>query len=151
MKMSSPSLHTSGVCVHAACPVPPATSQASVVHGLPSSQSESALQQPKMAVVSQVPVTEVREMDSVVSAHSGEVVIMGGLMQEVSSNNTSGVPGFQDVPWVGNLFKSNDDDREVTELVIFLKATIVPAPVPVGTSATVMRVSDPLRAELMTV
>jgi MSHA biogenesis protein MshL len=81
-------------------------------------------------VVSQVPITEVREMDSIVSARSGEVVIMGGLMQEVSSNDTSGVPGFQDVPWVGNLFKSNDDDREVIELVIFLKATIVRAPLP---------------------
>ncbi|MDA0221357.1 MAG: hypothetical protein O3B22_17575 [Proteobacteria bacterium] len=81
-------------------------------------------------VVSQVPITEVREMDSVVSAHSGEVVIMGGLMQEVSANIESGVPGFQDVPWVGNLFKSNDDDREVIELVIFLKATIVRAPLP---------------------
>lgn len=81
-------------------------------------------------VVSQVPITEVREMDSIVSARSGEVVIMGGLMQEVSSNETAGVPGFQDVPWVGNLFKSNDDDREVVELVIFLKATIVRAPLP---------------------
>ena len=81
-------------------------------------------------VVSQVPITEVREMDSIVSAHSGEVVIMGGLMQEVSANAESGVPGFQDVPWVGNLFKSNDDDREVIELVIFLKATIVRAPLP---------------------
>ncbi len=81
-------------------------------------------------VVSQVPITEVREMDSIVSAHSGEVVIMGGLMQEISANDSAGVPGFQDVPWVGNLFKSNDDDREVIELVIFLKATIVEAPVP---------------------
>jgi len=81
-------------------------------------------------IVSQVPITEVREMDSIVSAHSGEVVIMGGLMQEVSANTESGVPGFQDVPWIGNLFKSNDDDREVIELVIFLKATIVPAPLP---------------------
>lgn len=81
-------------------------------------------------VISQVPVTEVREMDSVVSARSGEVVIMGGLMQEISANTTSGVPGFKEIPWVGNLFKSNDKDREVIELVIFLKATIVPAPVP---------------------
>lgn len=81
-------------------------------------------------VVSQVPITEVREMDSIVSARSGEVVIMGGLMQEVSANAESGVPSFKDVPWVGNLFKSNDDDREVIELVIFLKATIVRAPLP---------------------
>ena len=81
-------------------------------------------------IVSQVPITEVREMDSIVSARSGEVVIMGGLMQEVSANIESGVPGFQDVPWVGNLFKSNDDDREVIELVIFLRATIVRAPLP---------------------
>jgi len=81
-------------------------------------------------VTSQVPVTEVREIDSVVSARSGEVIIMGGLMQEVASNRESGVPGFQDIPWLGNVFKSNDDSRDVVELVIFLRATIVPAPVP---------------------
>lgn len=81
-------------------------------------------------VTSQVPVTEVREIDSVVSAKSGEVVIMGGLMQEVASYNDAGIPGFQDIPWLGNAFKSNEDNRDVVELVIFLRATIVPAPLP---------------------
>jgi len=53
-----------------------------------------------------------------------------GLMQEVARNDEAGVPGFQDLPWIGNAFKSNDDERDVIELVIFLKATIVPAPIP---------------------
>ncbi len=81
-------------------------------------------------VISQVPVVEVREFDSIVTARSGEVIILGGLMQETAQNNEAGLPGFQDIPWVGNAFKSNDDDREVRELVIFLRATIVPQPVP---------------------
>lgn len=72
-----------------------------------------------------VPVVEVREMDSVVTVPSGDVVIMGGLMQETTTKQQTGVPGVQDVPLAGNLFKAQSDEGDLTELVIFLKATMV--------------------------
>lgn len=77
------------------------------------------------AVISTVPVVEVREVDSVVTMESGSVLVMGGLMQERSANEDEKVPGLGDVPLAGNLFKRQNRDSEVTELVIFLRATIV--------------------------
>jgi general secretion pathway protein D len=74
---------------------------------------------------SSVPVVDVREMDSVVTVPSGSVIVMGGLMQEVVSKQDSGVPGAADMPVVGNLFKANSNSTKVTELVVFLKATVV--------------------------
>ena len=46
-------------------------------------------------------------------------------MEEVAKNNQSGVPYLSDIPLLGNLAKARADDRVVSELVIFLKATIV--------------------------
>ncbi|MCC7167426.1 MAG: type II and III secretion system protein [Rhodospirillales bacterium] len=79
------------------------------------------------SVTSAVPVVEVREMDSVVTVPSGQVVVMGGLMQERIQKNTTGVPGAQDLPLFGNLFKANADQLTLTELVILLRATVVHA------------------------
>jgi general secretion pathway protein D len=85
------------------------------------------------AVVSAgVPIVQVREMESVVTVPSGAVVVMGGLMQELVSKNDTGVPGAGDLPWVGNLFKATNDSTQLTELVVFLKATVVRGPETVG-------------------
>jgi general secretion pathway protein D len=74
---------------------------------------------------SSVPVVDVREMDSVVTVPSGSVVVMGGLMQSTGNKQTSGVPGAEDVPLAGELFKATSDHTQLTELVIFLKATVI--------------------------
>jgi general secretion pathway protein D len=76
-------------------------------------------------VSSQIPVIEVREMDSLVSISSGETLIMGGLMQETAENTREGIPGAMDVPIIGPAFGQNIRANTVTELVIFLRATIV--------------------------
>ena len=75
-----------------------------------------------------VPVVDIREMESVVTVPSGAVVVLGGLMQQIDSKNDSGVPGASEVPIVGNLFKANNDQVQLTELVVFLKATLVHGP-----------------------
>jgi general secretion pathway protein D len=76
-------------------------------------------------ITSNIPVVQVREMDSVVTVDSGDVIVMGGLMQSQTSKQDQGVPGAGDLPLVGNLFKAKNDQTNVTELVIFLKATLV--------------------------
>lgn len=69
-----------------------------------------------------IPIVDMREMDSVLKLNSGQVAVMGGLMKEESSNDRSGLPGLSELdPVVGENKKSTD----VTELVIFLKATIL--------------------------
>ena len=81
-------------------------------------------------VKSPIPVLAVREMDSVIQLKSGEVAVMGGLMQDSSLNNELGVPGLSDISGFGNLFKSRDNRSKTTELVILLKATITNHPNP---------------------
>ena len=79
----------------------------------------------KEAQQSYVPVVRKQEFESLVCMNSGEFIVMGGLMEEVAKNNQSGVPYLSEVPLLGNLAKAKSEDRVVSELVIFLKATIV--------------------------
>lgn len=71
-----------------------------------------------------VPIVDVREMDSVLKLRSGQIVVMGGLMSESSENSRGGIPGFNKTPF--DMLTSDRNKRtEVTELVIFLRATIL--------------------------
>lgn len=76
-------------------------------------------------VSSQIPVVNVQEMDSVVSMHSGQAIVMGGLMQDRTDGTTNGVPVLSEVPMLGSLFRNQSDKIKKTELVVFLKATIL--------------------------
>ncbi|MBF0136458.1 MAG: pilus (MSHA type) biogenesis protein MshL [Magnetococcales bacterium] len=72
-----------------------------------------------------IPEIRVREMESMLRVHSGQVAVMGGLMQDKMDKTTSGVPGLQDLPVLGNMFKYTDDQITKTELVIFLRPIVV--------------------------
>ena len=68
---------------------------------------------------------DIRESDSIVKAESGQVIVLGGLMQE-RINNTSGKrPGLGDVPVVSTLFNNRADTRLKSELVILLKPIVI--------------------------
>lgn len=73
----------------------------------------------------EVPVVEVRELDSVMKVKSGGVMILGGLMEDVSVNTDTGVPWVSEVPFIGNAFKSTSKETRKKELIIFIKASIV--------------------------
>ncbi len=73
-----------------------------------------------------IPQLSVQEMDSVVKMQSGEVIVMGGLMTEQNNITRTGVPVLGNLPVIGRAFSSQGDIIEKAELVIFLKATIVP-------------------------
>ena len=81
-------------------------------------------------VQSQIPVLAVRELDSVLQLNSGEVAVMGGLMQDSSVNQDTGVPPFDTMTWLGELAKARDNNATTSELVILLRATILDNPVP---------------------
>jgi len=86
---------------------------------------------PELAVANvrnSVPEIQVREMESMLRVHSGDVAIIGGLMQESVRDNTSGLPMFRSLPLIGNLFSSVRKDRSQTELMIVLRPTVMPAP-----------------------
>lgn len=76
--------------------------------------------------ISAIPQIQVREMESVLNISSGNIAVLGGLMQDEIRNNTDSVPGLSKVPGVGNVFKGKNDATRKTELVIFLRPTVVP-------------------------
>ncbi len=75
-----------------------------------------------------VPEIQTREMESVLRLADGEIAVMGGLMEDKIDYNTDAVPGLSRLPGIGNIFRSRDDTNTKTELVIFLKPTVIRDP-----------------------
>jgi general secretion pathway protein D len=78
-------------------------------------------------ISSLVPIIEAREFDSMVTMDSGETIVMGGLMQDAATNIREGIPGAMDIPILGQALSQNIKQNSVSELVIFIKATLVTA------------------------
>ncbi len=79
-------------------------------------------------VVSQVPQLNVQEIDTLVKVNSGQPIVMGGLLQDRAESSQEAVPILGETPIVGGLFRKQADLIRKTELVIFLKATILEQP-----------------------
>lgn len=79
-------------------------------------------------VQSLVPELNVQEIDSVIQVRSGQPIVMGGLLQDRAQTTQDGIPVLSEVPMVGSLFRQHSDSIEKTELIIFLKATILSSP-----------------------
>jgi len=60
-----------------------------------------------------------------VRALNGQVVVIGGLMQNISSKDDAGLPGVSDVPALGALFKQQSNRNNRSELVILLRPIVV--------------------------
>jgi len=69
--------------------------------------------------------SEIRESDSIVKAHSGQVIVIGGLMRETRKNEQYKTPLLGDVPGLGRLFRSERQQTKTTELVILLRPLVV--------------------------
>lgn len=76
-------------------------------------------------VQSRVPVIQARELESIMKVSSGQVAVMGGLMQDSVDNLKDGVPGLASLPVVGNLFTYRNEASSKTELVIFMRPVVV--------------------------
>ncbi len=85
-----------------------------------------ALKSGSTTIESIIPQTQLREMESVLQINSGQTVVLGGLMQDDISRNTDSVPGVSRIPLLGKLFQGKDDTSKKSELVIFLRPTVIP-------------------------
>lgn len=65
------------------------------------------------------------EIDSMVRGQNGQVVAIGGLMRQATTDDEARVPGAGSVPVIGNLFKSKKKVNQKRELVVLIKPTIV--------------------------
>lgn len=69
--------------------------------------------------------SNIRESDTIIRARSGEIVVIGGLMQTVTSDSESRTPVLSAIPILGELFTSKNKLEKKKELVILLKPTVV--------------------------
>ncbi|MDH3804055.1 MAG: pilus (MSHA type) biogenesis protein MshL [Gammaproteobacteria bacterium] len=69
--------------------------------------------------------SEIRESDSIVKARSGQIIVIGGLMRNSTTEENFGVPGLSKIPGIGRLFKSKRAVERKTELVILLKPIVI--------------------------
>ncbi len=67
----------------------------------------------------------IRESDSIVKASSGQIIVIGGLMQNSSKDINAGVPLVSKLPGVGHLFRQKNQTGVKSELVILLRPMVV--------------------------
>lgn len=95
--------------------------------------------EPEMSVISRwvedpantkslVPVIQSRKIETTMKLKDGDIMVIGGLMKDTTTNTESGVPGLRRIPVLGWLFKYQSKKEEVIETVIFIKATIIDNP-----------------------
>jgi general secretion pathway protein D len=74
------------------------------------------------------PNTSVREFESLITLRDGEVGVLGGFIEDRTDDGRQGVPGAMDIPGLGSFFQNNDELTRRTQLVIFIKATVINNP-----------------------
>ena len=87
--------------------------------------------QPDLAgagVTNPVPELLVREMESILRLNSGQVAVLGGLMQDNDRIDTDEVPGLSELGGIGDAFRFRKNDFVKTELVIFIRPRIIRTP-----------------------
>jgi len=70
-------------------------------------------------------LSTVRESDSIVKAQNGQVVVIGGLMKNITSDELGAVPGAAGIPFFGEAFKQKRKLNRRSELVILLRPIVV--------------------------
>ena len=76
-------------------------------------------------VISKVPVIQIREIESILTINSGDTAVIGGLMQDTVNDKSQGVPFLSSIPLLGSLFRYEDDTREKSELIIFIRPIVI--------------------------
>jgi general secretion pathway protein D len=79
-------------------------------------------------VGNRIPLFETREFDSILRLQSGDIAVLAGLMQDQVENTDTGIPGVRTIPIIGEVLSQRADLTRKTELVIFLRATVVRDP-----------------------
>jgi MSHA biogenesis protein MshL len=76
-------------------------------------------------VINSVPEIQIREIESILKVDSGQVAILGGLMQDSIDASSAGLPGINRTRGIGNLFKYQDQQAVKTELIIFIRPVVI--------------------------
>jgi general secretion pathway protein D len=85
------------------------------------------------------PTVTQRRVRSSIAVASGQTVLLGGLISERQDQSRKGVPGFMQIPGIGELFSRNGGARQRTELIIFIRPQIIRNPVDANRVAAELR------------
>ncbi|MGB8337297.1 MAG: pilus (MSHA type) biogenesis protein MshL [Burkholderiales bacterium] len=72
-----------------------------------------------------IPEIQTREMESLLRVDNGQIVVMGGLMEDRVDKKRDGLPIAKDIPILGDAFSYRNDTAKKTELVIFLRPVVI--------------------------
>ena len=79
-------------------------------------------------IPNRVPQIRTREIESMLRLRSGEIAVLGGLMEDRIDHDTGRIPLLGDVPLLGELFTRRDNAVRRTELLIFLRPLLIEDP-----------------------
>jgi general secretion pathway protein D len=71
------------------------------------------------------PTISNRTLDTQLSLEDGETVVLGGLIQTTNRESETGIPILKDLPFAGNLFKTNELGQTRTELLVLITAYVL--------------------------
>jgi general secretion pathway protein D len=83
---------------------------------------------PDLKIANLVPQIRVREIESVMRISSGNIAILGGLMEDKINYQNQRIPIIGQIPLAGELFNSRNNQAQKSELVIFLRPVIIRDP-----------------------
>ena len=66
-----------------------------------------------------------RSLESTVLVDDGQIIVLGGLIQDDQAASIDKVPFFGDIPWIGSLFKYESRTRNKTNLMVFLRPFVM--------------------------
>jgi len=76
-------------------------------------------------IISRIPEVQTREMESLIKVNSGQIAVMGGLIQDSINDVEDIVPGLGSIPGIGAFFTQRNKVNTKTELVVFLRPVVV--------------------------
>ena len=72
-----------------------------------------------------VPQIRTREIESLMRIESGDIAVLGGLMEDRADYKTGRIPGVGDIPFFGELFNTRSNTSSKSELVVLLRPTVI--------------------------
>lgn len=98
-----------------------------------------------MLAVNGYPIIDTREVRTRVQLRDGESLVLAGLLQEDTIKTMSKIPILGDIPILGALFRSTQDDIKEKELVFFITPRLITASA--AGSKTLLPTDEPLTPE----
>jgi general secretion pathway protein D len=88
-------------------------------------QEVSSVTRDKALVQSSDIITNKRSLESTVLVDDGQIVVLGGLIQDDQEANVDKIPLLGDIPYLGALFKYESRTHKRTNLMVFLRPVIL--------------------------